>query len=162
MWVDASRDKVIDYGMQIKPTKEFDEKHMHYQCFDDTDVEAHWLPVNSDNPLWNRSLGKYFESERERQFTNVVDGLCMPTDDFQLVHQLLHVYGHFVCEGVGMRQMMDLYFAQKACTDGVDKVTALFKELNLVRSVAATQWVLKEVFLMSSEQLLCEPDSREG
>lgn len=162
VWVDASREKVIDYGMQLGPTKEFDQKHMHYSVFEDTPVEAHWIPVKRNNPMWNRTLETYFDDERERQFSNVVDGLCVPTPDFQLVHQLLHVYGHFVYEGVGLRQVMDLYFAQRACVEGREKVLALFGKLGLMKFVAATQWVLKEVFLMQSEQLLCEPDVREG
>lgn len=162
VWVDATREKVIDYGMQIAPNKGFDQKHMHYQCFEDTDVEAHWIPVKRNNPLWNRKLEKYFNAERERQFSNMVDGLCVPTADFQLLHQLLHVYSHYVYEGVGMRQVMDLYFAQKACAKGRDKVLNLINDLGLMKFVAATQWVLKDVFMMPSGQLLCEPDAKEG
>lgn len=62
------------------------------------------------------------------------------------MHQLLHVYSHYVYEGVGLRQVMDLFFAQKACAQGRDKVLGLFKSLGLMRFVAATQWVLSEVF----------------
>ena len=162
VWVDATREMVIDYGMRISPNKGFDQKHMHYQCFKNTDVEAHWIPVKRNNPLWNRKLEKYFDAERERQFSNVVNGLCVPTADFQLVHQLLHVYSHYVYEGVGMRQVMDLYFAQKACVEGRNKVVNLIDDLGLTKFVAATQWVLKDVFMMPSEQLLCEPDAKEG
>lgn len=162
VWVDATREMVIDYGMQITPNKGFDQKHMHYQCFEDTDVEAHWIPVKRNNPSWNCKLKKYFDSERERQFSNIVNGLCVPTTDFQLAHQLLHVYSHYVYEGVGMRQVMDLYFAQKACVAGRDKVLKLINDLGLMKFVAATQWVLQNVFMMPSEQFLCEPDAKEG
>lgn len=162
VWIDAPRESVIDYGMRTAPTKEFDQKHIHYSFFSDTPVEAHWIPVKRYSPLWDRTLKKYFDNEKERQFSNVVRGLCLPTADFQLVHQMLHVFGHYAYEGVGMRQIMDLFFAQKACTEGIEKVLLLFKKLGLMKFVAATQWVLKEVFLMSGEQLLCEPDSKEG
>lgn len=162
IWVDASKEKVIDYGMRISPNREFDQKHMHYHCFEGTDVEAHWIPVKRNNPLWNHRLEKYFDAERERQFSNTVNGLCVPTPDFQLAHQLLHVYSHYVYEGVGMRQIMDLYFAQKACINGLDKVFRLFKDLGLMKFMAATQWVLREVFLMPAELLLCECDAKEG
>lgn len=127
VWMDASREAVIDYGMRMAPNKEFDQKHMHYHCFEETDVEAHWIPVKRNNPLWNRKLERYFDSERERRFTNVANWLCVPTADSQLVHQLLHVYGHYVYEGVGLRQVMDLFFAQEVCTEGRDKVLGLFK-----------------------------------
>lgn len=162
IWIDASREKVLDYCMQIKPTKEFDQKHIHFHYFEGTDVEAHWIPVKRNNPLWNLRLEKYFDAERERQFSNMVKGLCVPTPDFQLVHQLLHVYGHYVYEGVGMRQIMDLYFAQKACMDGRDKVLKLLRDLGLMKFVAATQWLLREVFLMPTNLLLCDCDAKEG
>ncbi len=165
IWIDASRERVIEYGMQIRPTKVFDQKHMDYLCYEDTVVEAHWIPVKRYNPIWNYKLEKYFESERERQFTNVVDGLCIPTNDFQLIHQLFHVYSHYVYEGVGLRQIMDLYFTQINCAkeyNGFQKVIKLFKNLDLMKYVAATQWVLKEIFLMPADLLLCEPNAQEG
>lgn len=68
----------------------------------------------------------------------------------------------YLYEGVGLRQVMDLFFAQRVCAEGRDKVLALFKSLGLMRFVAATQWVLSEVFQMPREQLLCEPDAHEG
>lgn len=168
IWVDASREKVLDYGMQMKPTKVFDQKHIHYPFFEDTSVEAHWIPVKRENPQWNKVIGEFLVNERERQFSNVIDGLCVPTADFQLAHQLLHVYGHYVYEGVGMRQIMDLYFALRATSEseGHDtyykNIRDLFKKLGLMRFVATTQWVLAEVFGMPREMMLCQPDAEEG
>lgn len=167
VWMDATKEEVIDYVMKNAPTNEFDQKHIHFHYFDNTEVEVHWYPVRWLSPK-GRLLQSYFDSERERQFANVVDGLCVPTADFQLVHQLLHVYGHYVYEGVGMRQMMDLYFAQLACAKGLngfeefEKVRGLFKRLGLMRFVGATQWVLGQVFQFPREQMLCEPDADEG
>ena len=70
--------------------------------------------------------------------------------DFQLVHQLLYVFGHYVYEGVGLRQLMDLYFAQKVCIkqepESVKEVLKLFKRMDLMRFVGATQYVLQVVF----------------
>lgn len=164
IWVDAPKEKVIEYVMKSAPTKDFDQKHIHYHCFDNTDVEAHWVPVKHYNPIWDRILEEYFENERGRQFSNIHDGLCVPTADFQLVHQLLHVYGHYVYEGVGMRQMMDLYFAQVAVRNNDDylRVLTLFEKLGLMRFVAATQWVLGEVFQMPRNKMLCDPNEKEG
>lgn len=172
VWIDSTAEKAIAHFAKDFPDCKPDNKHLHFNCFSDTEVEVHWIPVKRNNPIWSRILGVYFDSERERQFINIVDGLCVPTADFQLVHQLLHVYGHYVYEGVGMRQMMDLYFAQLACAKGssfdsaqestLEKVRGLFKRLGLMRFVGATQWVLGEVFQMHREQMLCEPDADEG
>ena len=119
VWVDASREQVIDFVMGIAPTREFDQKHIHFHVFDDMEVEVHWIPVNRESPKFNRILGEYFEKERNRKFSHDKDALCVPTTDFQLVHQLLHIYVHYVYEGVGLRQLMDLYFTQIAFVESM-------------------------------------------
>lgn len=171
IWIDAPKEKVIEYVMRLAPTKQFDQKHIHFNCFEDTDVEAHWIPVKRHNPLWNRILKNYFNQERKRQFHYRENGLCVPTFDFQVVHQLLHVYSHYVYEGVGLRQMMDLYFAQLACRNCAEnsveykkyhEIVRLFRRLGLQKFVAATQWVLQEVFGMSENIMLCAPNEKEG
>lgn len=165
-WVDASREKVIDYVMGIAPTRGVDEKHIHFKNFDDVEVEAHWIPVNRNSPKFNRILGDYFKKESERQFANQIGKACFPTIDFQLVHQLLHIYGHYVYEGVGLRQLMDLYFTQKAFVESIpekkEEVLMLFKRLGLMKFVAGTQYVLHEVFAMEIDYLIYSPDEKEG
>lgn len=164
-WVDTDALSIIEYVNNHVSCDEFDEKHIHYHYYSDTEVELHWIPVKGENPYRNKILRKYFKAESERQFANNNGKTCFPTSDFQLVHQLLHVFRHFVYEGIGMRQVMDLYFAQLECAKmegGYEKVVALFKTLGLIRFVAATQWVLTEVFLMPTDKCLCEPNEKEG
>ena len=166
VWVDAGRDDVIGYVMRSAPTREFDQKHIHFHVFDDVDVEMHWIPVNRCSPKFNRSLGEYFKKERSRQFANRSGGVCYPTVDFQLVHQLLHVYAHYVYEGVGLRQMMDLYFAQVAFVERMpekmNEMLGLFRRLGLMKFVAGTQYVLYVVFGLKTDTLRCTPDLKEG
>ena len=166
VWVDKVRDDVIDFVMQNAPTREFDEKHIHFHVFEDVDVEMHWIPVNMESPRFNRILGEYFRKESSRQFVNNSGKVCYPTVDFQLVHQLLHVYAHYVYEGVGFRQMMDLYFAQVAFLErmpqNMEEVLGLFRRLGLMKFVAGTQYIVHEVFGLSEDALLCAPDKKEG
>ena len=166
VWVDKVRDDVIDFVMQNAPTREFDQKHIHFHVFEDVDVEMHWIPVNMESPRFNRILGEYFRKESSRQFANQSGKVCYPTVDFQLVHQLLHVYAHYVYEGVGLRQMMDLYFAQVAFLErmpqNMEEVLGLFRRLGLMKFVAGTQYIVHEVFGLSEDALLCTPDTKEG
>lgn len=172
LWVDAPRDSTVEYVMKRCPTTEVNFQHVHYHVFGDTDVELHMVPVSRYNPRRNRILQEYFDSEVKRQCGNqkmiwigsAEVELSVPTEDFQLVHQLLHVYSHYVYEGVGLRQLMDLYFAQRAMKNGEElfRVQELFRRLGLGRFVAATQWVLKEVFLLPTSELIWEPDAKEG
>lgn len=166
VWVDKVRDDVIDFVMQNAPTREFDQKHIHFHVFEDVDVEMHWIPVKRDSPKFDRILGEYFRKESSRQFANRSGKVCYPTVDFQLVHQLLHVYGHYVYEGVGIRQMMDLYFAQvavmKRMPAKIEDVLGLFRRLGLMKFVAGTQYIAHEVFGLGEDALLCAPDMKEG
>ena len=166
VWVDGSREKAIDYVMGIAPTREFDEQHIHIHVFDDVDVELHWIPVKRNSPKFDRILGEYFSKVSCRQFTNRSGEFCYPTIDFQLVHQLLHVYAHYVYEGVGLRQMMDLYFAQvalmKLASEKRSEILDMFDRLGLMKFVAGTQYVLYVVFGLETDTLLCTPDLKEG
>ena len=169
VWVDGTREQVIEYAVGIKPSYEFDEKHVHFDCFTDIPVELHWIPVSKWNPKWNRLLKQYFENERERQFSQSCEGPRFPTADFQLTHQLLHVLGHYLSGGIGLRQMMDLYYSQQACIkqypEKIPEILDLFEQMGLMKLVAATQWVIQEVFCGVSapdSQLICTPNEKEG
>ena len=169
VWVDGTREQVIEYAVGIKPSYEFDEKHVHFDYFSDIPVELHWIPVSKWNPKWNRLLKQYFENERERQFSQSCEGPRFPTADFQLTHQLLHVLGHYLGGGIGLRQMMDLYYSQQACIkqypEKIPEILDLFEQMGLMKLVTATQWVIKEVFCGESapdSQLICTPNEKEG
>ena len=167
-WVDGGREAVIDYVMGISPTKEFDQKHIHFRVFNDTDVELHWKPVELDNTRQMRVLNRYFALEKERQFGNSAaffgeTMLCVPTRDFQLVHQLLHVYRHYLYEGVGLRQLMDCHFTLLACTaEERRRAMSVMNEMKMPRFVAAVMWVQAEVFGLEEKYWLVQPDEREG
>ena len=169
VWVDGTREQVIEYAVGIKPSYEFDEKHVHFDCFTDIPVELHWIPVSKCNPKWNRLLKQYFENERERQFSQSCEGPRFPTADFQLTHQLLHVLGHYLSGGIGLRQMMDLYYSQQACIkqypEKIPEILDLFEQMGLMKLVTATQWVISVVFCgntNSVNQLICKPNEKEG
>ena len=169
IWMDGGWEKVMDYVNARTPNREFDMKHTHFEAFEDTIVETHWRPTATTNPILNRKLTAYFEREKERQFENRVSlpggqVICAPTADFQLVHAMLHVFGHFLYEGVGMRQMMDLYFAHQACAESemVTEVQKVIEDLGLVRFARASMWVFGHVFNMPVHQMMWEPDSEAG
>lgn len=169
IWMDGGWEKVMDYVNACTPNREFDMKHTHFEAFEDTIVETHWRPTATTNPILNRKLTAYFEREKGRQFENRVSlpggqVICAPTADFQLVHAMLHVFGHFLYEGVGMRQMMDLYFAHMACGQEsmVAKVQKVIEDFGLVRFARASMWVFGEVFNMPLHQMMWEPDEEAG
>ena len=151
IWVKGSREAVIDSVMKHCLTREFDQKHIHLHVFDDVDVEAHWYPAWPSNHKRRRALKAYYEQEIARQCAHGVtigdSAISVPTNDFQLFHQMLHLQGHYLYEGVGMRQLMDCYFTLQACTpEEREAATAVLVRLGMKRFIGAAMWVMGYVF----------------
>lgn len=96
VWVDSNKEEIIDYVMRLCPTHQFDQKHIHFHYFEDTDVELHWIPVKRYNPFRNKVRSAFFEANKEEVFNNLVGGMIVPTCQFQLAHQLMHLYSHYI------------------------------------------------------------------
>ena len=67
----------------------------------------------------------------------------MPTDYFNQIFLLLHIYRHLFGEGIGLRQIMDLYFAFLPRTDTTKKLLSSF---GLSKFEKAINWVMWYVF----------------
>lgn len=66
---------------------------------------------------------------------------------FYLLH---HIYRHLFSEGIGLRQVMDYYFALRAIsltTDDRRKLLAAVKDFGMERFACGLMWVLADVFL---------------
>ena len=86
-----------------------------------------------------------------------------PTIVFNLVHQMVHTYHHFITEGVGLRQLMDYYFVIQASNpEDINKCQKMVESLGLNRFASALMWVLMHVFGLKVEQALWAPCEKDG
>ena len=46
IWIEGGREKIINYAFSVAPTNIYAEKDIPIKLFEDTSVEAHWIPVN--------------------------------------------------------------------------------------------------------------------
>jgi hypothetical protein len=96
---------------------EWDYKHLHLKIWDDTEVEMHYHVEVLLNLWKNRKLQKWFgEHQNEVQGSRFkVQGgeIITPTVEFNVFYILLHIYRHFLYEGVGFRQVIDYYYVLK-------------------------------------------------
>lgn len=170
LWVDADAESVIKYVKKVSPTNDIERKHISLKIYEDTEVEVHWVPSELDNPFKNRKLKAWYDSKKKMCFENQIkisgesSGICVPTDEFNVIYLLLHIYEHYLYEGVGLRQMMDYYFALKASQVRVDSLELIetLRSFGLIKFAGAVMCVMREVFGMEEEQLLCEPDEVYG
>ena len=169
VYVEGGYKKVMEYVNRTFPTKEVNELEIHYHCFDDAEVEIHFKPFSLRNPIMNRRLQRFFDEECEACFTNWITlssggEITVPTLRFNLVHQMVHIFHHLFTEGIGLRQLMDYYFALLNLNNHKTNAKAYtsFYSLGMERFAQAVMWVMHEAFGMEREQMLCEPDEKGG
>lgn len=94
------------------------------------------------------------------------DGMTTPTVEFNMFYILLHIYRHFLYEGVGLRQLVDYYFVLKNLDANLDlKESYAYKavsEFGMDKFAKGLMWVMKVALGMPAEWMLWEPDKKEG
>lgn len=133
-------------------------------------VEAHAMPSFRYAPLANRRLQRWLAAQAAVQFSHRPDWagpgspLRVPTDRFNAVYLLLHLYRHYLSEGVGLRHLMDYYFllARGSLSGAAEGVAADLRFLGLERFAAAVMYVLTDLFRLPPELCPIAPDAARG
>jgi len=149
--------------------------HIDYPIFDDACVEIHFWPSYSNNPILNRRIRKWFKAQGSgfvvyKELPEGKGEIPVPTFEFNVVYQLMHIMHHFFDEGIGLRQFVDYYYLLKS-EDGSKKlrsqgfrakVTEVLKWLNLYQFAGAVMYIQKEVLGLDERYLIVEPDEWRG
>ena len=166
LWVDGKQKDIV--GCMRKHSvkiNNIDYVHSGVSIFEDATVEVHFRPSWMYNPFTNLRLQRFFKDYAEEQFKNGGPNVefAYPTVLFNLVFLLIHINRHIFEEGIGLRQLMDYFCILKHST-AEERSCAYFylKRLRLKRFVGAVMYVLKEVFAINHQFLMCEPDYKEG
>lgn len=119
MWMVAEPEKVIEWARATGCMHYYDYHHADLSLFQDTttgpaqgtEIELHYHPSLSRNLVRNAKLQKWFKEEGVKHITfNNNLGFAVPDYTFSVALTINHNFWHLLYEGVGMRQMMDLYF----------------------------------------------------
>jgi hypothetical protein len=164
IYVDCDMKEALTTTNDVGFTVEgWDYKHAHLRVWKDTEVEMHYRVEVLLNLWKNRKLQKWFEKKKEQLFGER-DGLVTPTVSFNLFYILLHIYRHFLYEGVGMRQLMDYYFVLKSHSDSKDnsEILNVLQEFGMMRFARGVMWLMQEVFGLAPKYMYCEPLESEG
>lgn len=172
VFLEGGLNKVLAYARTYGGVAKVNELEMSVSIFSDTEVEFHYRPFIMRNPFKNRRLQKYFETQEKKQFSNylILDkekglSICAPTVEFNLVHQLVHTYHHFITEGVGLRQLMDYYFVVQASNaEDIRECKKIVENLGLNRFASALMWVIKTVFVGHDNDIFFpwRPNEKDG
>lgn len=183
VYVDCGQKEALAFAKSQGQEKvEWDYKHLHLHLWDDTEVEMHYHVEVLLNLWKNRKLQKWFREHQNAIFnandnldlnsntdrTNDTNGFVTPTVEFNVFYILLHIYRHFLYEGVGFRQVIDYYFVLKNLNENLNlNVNESYaykavREFGMTRFAKGLMWVMHEALGMSREWMLWEPDEKEG
>ena len=88
--------------------------HIEAPDIDGTEVEVHYRPAFLRSPLRNWKMQRWFEHHADECMKNKTHlGFSMMTSSVNVVYQMCHLYTHIFEGGIGLRQLMDYYFALK-------------------------------------------------
>ncbi len=165
VYVDCGRERAIAYARSLgQENIEWDYKHLHLKLFKKTEVEMHYRVEVLLNLWKNRKLQRWFKEHEDLLFSKQGD-LVTPSDAFNTFYILLHIYRHFLYEGVGLRQLMDYYFvclsfdSERSPQIDIQKTLEQFGMMRFARGI---MWILQFAFGLEDEKMLCKPLEREG
>ena len=91
------------------------------------------------------------------------EGFIVPSIEFNLVFLLLHIFRHYLYEGVGMRQLMDYYFVLRhSDVSQREEAMKVLCDLKVDSFAGALMDVLHTIFGLEEEYMLCTPDKKRG
>lgn len=154
MWMVANVEEVIRWARDTDTMYYYDYHHADLSMFADTEVELHYRPSISRNLWRNARLQKWFKGEgRQHIVYNEQLECCVPDNVFSLILTLNHNLWHLLYEGVGLRQMMDLYYVARSMQSS-DEVSRLLSRFQLESFASASAWVLWYLFDGSADNSL--------
>ena len=170
IWIEGNRKYVIDY---ISSKIELDHVQFHHTGFNilpDVDIEAHFHPTVIFNYFGNKRLQQIFLEEQNASMENWVESsdgykfrkLTMRAD---VLMQVGHLYRHFIHQGIGLRQVLDLFLLLTKNSYSLSLVKQLrndIVDIRLYKFVQALTYVMKELFYLDERYFLAEPNTKLG
>ena len=170
------RKAVIEYvkmlhrleGSNVSPVIRY--HHIEAPKIDGTEVEVHFRVGFVNSPLRNRRMQRWFIDHADVCMKNKTHmGFAVPTASVNVVYQMCHLFSHYFDEGLGLRQLMDYYFALRVWHNDVmerkdlqtqgmwseglgtpvmskEEVMEVLRSFGMAKFAAAVMYVLHEVF----------------
>lgn len=144
--------------------------HVEYHTDKGTEVEMHYRPSFLCSPIRNMRMQRWFKEQFDVCFQNRCRlGFPVLTSSVNVVYQLVHLHRHVFEGGVGLRQLMDYYFALRVwhndvmeCKDlqsqgmwseglgtpvmSKEEVMAVIRSFGMGKFAGAVMFVINDVF----------------
>ncbi|MCQ2258755.1 MAG: nucleotidyltransferase family protein [Bacteroidaceae bacterium] len=167
LFLRSEMNQVVSYVQRIAPTNEINHKHAQLHIFDDTEVELHYIAAELHCPWQDKYLQDFFKAHTEKKERELEGAgvILVPETDFNIVHLITHSYRHLFGDGIGLRQVMDLFFAiESTKNDGrnMSNISEVVRKAGMGKFMSALTWVLNFVFGMDVTKMPWEPNEKTG
>ena len=170
IWTLAGTKEIIEWARRTGILTFYDYHHADLSLYKETEIELHYRPTLSRNLLRNARLQQWFKREGKRHIVFKESlGFSVPDYIFNVVLVLNHNFWHLMYEGVGLRQILDLFFVLRSVEEAGEhaemlktKVWALIKLFRLQRFAEASMWIMKETLGLEDKYLICQPNESAG
>lgn len=162
VYVDCGRKKSIALAEELQKEKvHWDYKHLQLHIWENVEIEVHYRVEVLFNLRKNMRLQRWFKEHEAWLYCQDGD-LIKPNVQFDMFYVLLHIYRHFLYEGVGLRQVIDYYYVLKAGVGHKEETIETLRRFDMMRFAQGLMWVMQEALGIDREYLLCEPCEQEG
>lgn len=165
VYVSGGMNNVLNWCNNIMPISDFDYSHVKMNYYPDTLVEIHYRYGVLFNPILNKRLQVWFDNNNlGKKIVINNHQLNVPSDSFNAVYLIHHIYRHLFAGGINLRQIMDYYYFLNSTDVKIikEQTEKILKEFKLLRLSSAIMWILNDIFHMPKEKLICEPCEAEG
>ena len=172
VWVNGSKKDIVDFVLSRYPhvNTQSSTQHVDFPVFQDVEVEVHYEPTYSLVGRYQKRLDQFINEKRNAQFSNKIKSrlfdnyeICLPTTDFNIIHQLSHMMRHFFYGGIGFRHIIDFYYLLLRC-DRINRndIRAVLSNLGMLRFAGAIMWIERNVLMLDEKYLLVDQDKKRG
>ncbi len=143
--------------LEDKVTLKDSHSGQHWEfAYDDIPYEMHYhtavFASKSKQRYWDDLIDSYFNDVLDHVDINGVSVLTLPPT-LNAIYLFIHIYHHFLKEGIALRQFIDwmMFFEAKHDEVVVDELTAKLERLGLTKAFKAFGAVLVDVLSMDAK-----------
>ncbi len=166
IWIDSDRTTIKSFVTERYPVAEDSNLHIDFPIFKDVPVEVHYRPTIARSYKYNNRLQLYYDNWADECFRNQVvlgeGNVSVPVPELNVAMQMSHVMNHFFEEGIGLRQVIDLYYLLKKTGFDRPKMGNKLRNLGMGRFTGAMMWILFHELGLEEKYLIAEPDKIRG
>ncbi len=170
IWLMANPDKIIQMVKKTKPAAKACYHHIDFSHVGGIPLELHYRPQFMNNLICNARLQKWFLEKAEEQTRHQVElpegagRINIPTNSFNRIFQMSHIFKHVIDEGIGLRQLLDYYYLllQGFTEEERKEDERLLRQFGLYKVATAVMFVLREVFGLKEDQMTVPVNEKLG